>query len=163
MNTKNKIINKTGTNIFGMFKYLLYSINSSVYFSGIMMILLNIGSKYISISLSKNQEQLLKNKIMRQILIFSIVWTGTKDIITSFALTAIFIILADYLFNEESSLCVIPDYMERLNKVMDLNNDNKISDEEIKHALKVLETAKINKHKSQQLQLIEMFENNNSM
>ena len=43
--------------------------------------MLNIGSKYITIELSKSQEQYLKNKIGRQILIFAISWMGSRDIL----------------------------------------------------------------------------------
>ena len=43
-------------------KYLGY-LNNSKFFAGLVMIMLNIGSKYITIELSKSQEQYLKNKI----------------------------------------------------------------------------------------------------
>jgi hypothetical protein len=150
----------TNNGLFKTFIEHLYRINSSVYFSGIMMLMLNIGSKYITIDLSKNQEQLLKNNIMRQVLIFSIIWIGTKDILVSLGLTAVFVILADYLFNEESSFCVIPDYMKRIEKAMDLTNDNKVSELEIKRAMKILEKAKQDNHKANQGKLLEMFSNN---
>ena len=46
------------------------SLNSSKFFAGIMMILLNIGSKYITVKLSKSQEAYLRNYVLREILIF---------------------------------------------------------------------------------------------
>lgn len=163
MSSKNKVISGLVDTNKGLFKTLvdsIYKINSSAYFSGIMMLLLNIGSKYITIDLSKNQEQLFKNNIMRQILIFSIIWIGTKDIIVSLVLTAVFVILADYLFNEKSSFCIIPDYMKRIEKAMDINNDNNVSDSEIRQAIQVLEKAKQDKNRINQRKLIEMFSNN---
>ena len=77
------------------------------------MLIINIGSKYVTIELSKNQEQFLKGAIARQILIFSIIWMGTRDIITSLILTAVFVILTDHLFNEESRFCVVSKVIKK--------------------------------------------------
>ena len=68
------------------------------------MIMLNIGSKYITIELSKSQEQYLRNSVARQMLIFAISWMGSRDILTALALTAIFNILTQHLFNEKKQL-----------------------------------------------------------
>ena len=38
----------------------LNSLNNSRFFAGLVMIMLNIGSKYVTIELSKSQEQYLK-------------------------------------------------------------------------------------------------------
>lgn len=143
--------------MFNLLNNGIQRLNNSVYFSGLMMIILNIGAKYITIELSKNQEQLLKNEIMRQLLIFSIIWVGTKDIYVSLGLTAVFIILADYLFNENSSFCVLPDYMIKLNKLIDINDDQKVSEIEIQKAINVLEKAKRNEKQKQQLHMLQEF------
>ena len=50
----------------------IMSLNSSKFFAGVIMILLNIGSKYITIELSKNQEQYLKHYVGRVLLLFAI-------------------------------------------------------------------------------------------
>ena len=57
--------------------YLGY-LNNSKFFAGLVMIMLNIGSKYITIELSKSQEAYLKNSVGRQILIFAISWMENK-------------------------------------------------------------------------------------
>ena len=72
-----------------LLKYLSY-LNNSKFFAGLVMIMLNIGSKYITVELSKNQEEYLKNNIGRQMLIFAISWMGSRDILVALALTAIF-------------------------------------------------------------------------
>ena len=56
-------------------------LNDNKFFAGLVMIMLNIGSKYITIDLSKTQEQYLRNGIARQLLIFSISWMGSRDIL----------------------------------------------------------------------------------
>ena len=86
---------------------LFDELNNSKYFAGIMMILLNLISKYISLELSETQEEFLNNIIIRRIAIFTIVFVATKDIIISFIITACFIIIVSGLFNEDSKYCLI--------------------------------------------------------
>ena len=86
---------------FGKISNSLSKLNNSKFFAGLVMILLNIGSKYITIKISKSQEAYLRNNVARQILIFAIAWMGTKDILIALAITAVFHVLTAYLFNEE--------------------------------------------------------------
>ena len=106
------------------------------------MILLNIGSKYISIKLSKTQESYLKNSAARQILIFAICWMGTRDIMTSLILTTVFIVLTQHLFHEKSKFCILPESWKVFEDVLDLDGDGKVSDDEVKKAMKILKKAK---------------------
>ena len=131
-----------------MFKKInenLVSLNNSKFFAGLIMIMLNIGSKYITIELSKTQEEYLKNHVARQILIFSISWMGTRDILMSLALTAIFIVMTEFLFNENSKFCVIPLEYRKYKDVLDLNGDGVVTPDEIKKAEELLKKAK-NQH-----------------
>ena len=107
------------------------SLNSSKYLAGICMIILNIGSKYITVELSKSQEDYIRNTIGRQLLIFSITWMGSRDIIISLILTGVFTVLTQFLFNENSKLCILPAHVKSLYKVVDTNNDGVISDDEV--------------------------------
>jgi len=135
----------------------IMSLNNSKFFSGLIMIMLNIGSKYITIELSKNQEEYLRNSIGRIILIFSITWMGTRDIYMSLALTASFIIMTQYLFNENSSMCIMSEKYKRFNEVLDKNKDNRVSDKEIGEAIAILEKARTRENKRTQLQLLNTF------
>ena len=47
------------------------NLNTSKYFIGIMMIVLNIGSKYITVKLSKSQEAYVRNYVLRELLIIN--------------------------------------------------------------------------------------------
>ena len=87
---------------------LLDSINESKLFAGLMMIFLNIGSRYITIELSKTQKQYLTNSILRQVLVFAVAFIGTRDILIALVLTAVFTILVDGLFHEDSKISVLP-------------------------------------------------------
>jgi len=117
-------------------------INGSSIFAGLVMIMMNIGSKYVNLKLSKNQEEFLRGAIARQILIFSIIWMGTRDIITSLVLTAVFVILTDHLFNEESRFCVVSKVVKKYKNVLDTDGDNVVSEKELEAAMKIVEKHK---------------------
>tara|TARA_Y100000816_G_scaffold250754_1_gene200858 strand:+ start:673 stop:1089 length:417 start_codon:yes stop_codon:yes gene_type:complete len=118
------------------------SINSSKFFAGLALIMLNIGSKYISLGLTKNQEGYLKHGLARQMLIFSIAWVGSKDLVISIILTAAFTVLAGYLFNENSNFCLLPNRWKHLYDSLDMNNDGIISDHELEEAINTLNKIK---------------------
>lgn len=117
-------------------------LNSSRFFAGVVMILLNIGSKFISVQFSKSTEEYLKFSITKQILVFAMAWMATRDIYTSLVLTAVFVVLSEFLFNEESTFCIVPHQYRVLNKLVDTNNDGIVSHEELNQAIQILEKAK---------------------
>lgn len=134
-------------------------LNNSKFFAGIVMILLNVGSKFISIQFSKSTEEYLKMNVTKQLLVFSMAWMGTRDIYTSLVLTAVFTILSDHLFNEESPYCCVPHKYRILSKLVDENKDGHISEQEINNAITILEKAKKDKQKLSQLQTFTLFGN----
>ena len=138
----------------------LNSLNNSKFFAGMVMIMLNIGSKYVTVELSKSQEQYLKNNIGRQLLIFAISWMGSRDILIALALTAIFTVLANHLFNEESRFCIIPKQFRQYEELLDLDKDNVVTDDEIKKAREILEKAKQKEQKREQLRNLNNFMSN---
>jgi hypothetical protein len=121
--------------------HVLY-LNSSKFFAGLVMILLNVGSKFISIQFSKSTEEYLKFSLSKQLLVFSMAWMGTRDIYAALMLTAAFVILSDHLFNEESNFCIVPHSYRVLEKLVDTNNDGVVSEAELNSAIAVLEKAK---------------------
>lgn len=103
-------------------------VNTNKYIIGIMMILMNIGSKYAMAEVSPLQNNFLNNKIVRRLLIFTIFFVATRDLIVSLIMTAVFIILVLELFNENSENCILPDNIKKY----DIDNDKKLSPSEIK-------------------------------
>jgi hypothetical protein len=122
--------------------YFLRPINESKLLVGMMMIFLNVGSKYIDLGLSKAQEQVLREGLAREMLIFAISFMGTRDIPTAIILTASFTILSNMLLNENSKYCIISNKMKKVQELIDTNIDGEISLEEEKHAIEILEKAK---------------------
>jgi hypothetical protein len=95
---------------------LLETLNSSKLFAGLMMIFLNIGSKFVTIELSNNQKQFLANSILRQVLVFAVAFVGTRDLLISLILTAVFTVLVDGLLHESSPISILPKSSSHVNE-----------------------------------------------
>ena len=134
-----------------------HNINTSKFFAGFVMIMLNIGSKYITIKLSKSQEAYLRNTIARQLLIFSIIWMGTRDVLISIAMTGAFVVLTDHLFNERSPYCIIPGHLRKYEEILDDDKDGHVTSEEVENAKRVLEKNKKKNRKVNHLRQLEAF------
>ena len=98
------------TGLTGKINYVITSLNTSNFFIGIMMILLNVGSKYVLMEFSDTHEKFLSNNIVRRCLVFTIFFVATRDIYTSLILTAVFIVLVSEIgiLNEKSDYCILP-------------------------------------------------------
>ena len=130
-------------------KYLnnqIVQLNQSKLFAGLMIIILNISSKYVNLKLSKTVESYLKHTFNRDILVFAISWMGTRDIYVALMITTVFIIFIDFIFNEESKFCCLPEQFTDYHVSLLDSSNNKLSPDEIKKAEEILEKAKnINK------------------
>ena len=127
----------------------LFSLNDSKFFAGIVMLIMNIGSKYAVVELSHTQESYLKYSLGRQLLIFSILWVGTRDIFSSLVLTVIFIVFVDYLFNENSRYCIIPEKYKELREL-----GEKVTQQEVNQAIHTLKKARKHKEDAEKDDLI---------
>lgn len=88
------------------FDSLLAGINSNPYFIGMMMLLLNFGGRFVSLEMSKGQEEIFSNTWVRRSLIFIIIFVGTRNVVVAFIMSFVIILCIGYLFNENSSLCL---------------------------------------------------------
>ena len=123
---KSIIFNKKFTDIFSLFHDNVKVMNNSKLFAGLMIIILNVSSKFVTIKLSKSMEAYLKYTFSRNILIFAIAWMGTRDIYIALGITVLFIVFMDYLLNEDSPYCCLPhdftDYHLNLAESMTTND-----------------------------------------
>ena len=136
------------------------SLNSNMFFAGIMMLTLNIGSRYVQLNLSPSAESYLKYAITKEFLVFTIAWMGTRNIYVALTLTAAFVILADYGLNDKSNFCILPEKFKKLQNSIDTNNDKIISELEIKNAMEILEKAKKQQDNRVQLGYLTFYDNN---
>ena len=157
----NKQVSGGGKTMFNFFAYINHHImylNNSKFFAGIIMILLNVGSKFITIQFSKSTEEYMKYTISKQLLVFAMAWMGTRDIYAALGLTAVFTILSEHLFNEESTMCIVPHRYRVLDKLVDTNDDGVVSEVELAAAISVLEKAKREKQRKGQKEAFTKFD-----
>ena len=64
------------------------------------------------------------------------------------------------IFNEESEYCVLPRSWAMMQEVMDSNKDGDVSDEEIDRAIDVLNRAKIQKRRDNEMHFVREFMRN---
>ena len=81
---------------------ILQYIETSPFFAGIMMLLLNIGSRYITHEYSDNDDEYQQNILLRRLTIFAVCFIGTRSIVVSVILTAAFVILSAGIFRGKS-------------------------------------------------------------
>ncbi len=111
-------------------------LNNSKIFAGLMIIILNVASKFVNFKFSKSIEMYLKHTFSKQVLVFAIAWMGTRDIYIAIIISIVFIICVDYVFNEDSALCCLPESFTNYHLELD-----KISEDDIKKAKDVLAKA----------------------
>ena len=142
------------------FDIFMRNIETNKLLIGVFMIFMNIGSRYIELRLTKGQEMILKN-IAREVLIFTIAFVATKDLILSFIITCIFIVLANFVFNEKCKFCILPDKYKNLTSLIDTNKDNIISENEINKAYDTLKKARGQIDNYNKVKTLESFNNMN--
>jgi hypothetical protein len=69
-------------------------LNNHKLFLGIMLILVNVGSRHFIDELSEDPKVYERNLLLRRIAIFAVCFVGTRDLVYSLLLTAGFIIIA---------------------------------------------------------------------
>jgi hypothetical protein len=107
----------------------LVDISNSKLFMGTLMLLTNIGGKYISLDLPDNIEKLFtKYSILRYIVLFSIFFMATRDIKISILLLLLFFTFTKFFINEKSSFCIV-----------DNPPKNKVSTQEYINAKNIIE------------------------
>jgi len=92
---------------------LMSSVNSNPYFIGLMMLLLNLGGRFLSLEISKEQEKILSLPIVRRFFLFAVLFVATRNVIIAAGLTVIVILCLGYLFNENSDLCIWRSCIEK--------------------------------------------------
>ena len=123
--------------MFGYVHHNIVSLNQSKMFAGLIIIILNISSKFVTIKLSKSMESYLKFTFSRDILVFAMAWMGTRDIYIAAFIMIVFSIMVDFVLNEESRFCCLPEsftgyHIEKLENMTP-------TPEEIEKAKKILE------------------------
>jgi hypothetical protein len=105
-------------------------LSKSNLFLGMIMILINIGSRYVDFKLADSHHWFLSSDWLKYILIFAVVFSATRDISIAVVVTLAFVVIVMHLFNNKSKYCILPkSFLE-----IDTNKDGELSPQEIKAA-----------------------------
>ena len=119
-----------------MIDNILINLSNNKLFCGCLMLVTNLGGKYLALELPTNIEKIFtSNLILRYLVLFSIFFMATRDIKTSLLLSLLFFIILKYFINEKSTFCLIKN--DEINLKNELTN-NKISMEEYLKAKEIL-------------------------
>lgn len=87
---------------------IINNLNNNPIFSGCMMLMMNIGGKYIPKEIPKTVDAIfLNSKIARLFIIFCIAFIATHEIRISLIITLLFILIVRYLLNENKKTCIV--------------------------------------------------------
>ena len=80
----------------------IHDINSSPYLIGLAYILINLGGRFMVLSVTPGQEAFLQNTVFRPLLLFAIMFIGARNLVVAFWLTLVVLVSLHYLLNENS-------------------------------------------------------------
>lgn len=90
-------------------EHAFMAINTNPYFIGLMMLLLNLGGRFLGMEISKEQEKVFQNPWVRRLLIFTVLFVATRNVFVAAIMTIFVLLLLSFLLNENSSLCLWKD------------------------------------------------------
>ena len=108
--------NNTGQPFQGMggvldpFSQAIIFVNTNPYIIGCFMLLLNLGGRFLSLELTKKQEEFLAAPWLRPALFFTVVFIATRNIAAAFWVTLLFFSIVWVVANEHSPYCLIPSW-----------------------------------------------------
>jgi hypothetical protein len=88
----------------------IHEINMNPYVLGIAYILLNLGGRFMVLSVTPAQEAFLQNIVFRPLLLFAIMFIGTRNLVVAFWLTLTILVILHYLLNENSSWYLLREW-----------------------------------------------------
>lgn len=120
--------------------------SANIYVSGIVMVLLNVGTSYLMQDLMPIANRMFAFVWVRRLVFFAIFFTATRDLRVSVLLTIMFTLLVDVFLNEDSDYCLIPyewrqernveeeDGVNEVQNVQDVQNVQKVQNvQEVNH------------------------------
>ncbi len=116
---------------------ILMNLGSSKIFNGLIMIIMNIGGKYLPMEIPQYlDKKFTQHQMLRYIVLFAVCFMATRDIKISLLLWLILIGLFRFVFNDSSVYSIVPkkDEKESENKY----ESKKVSIQEVENAQKVI-------------------------
>src|SRR6476620_11304467 len=91
-----------------MYEFIQILNNSKVLW-GVTMLMLNFGSRFVVADLGKFHESILATEFVKKVIVFSMFFVATRDVLTAFILTIMYVFLIDGIFHEKRKYCIVPN------------------------------------------------------
>jgi len=88
-------------------------LNTNPYLIGMLMLLLNLGGRFLSLELTKKQEAFLQAPWVRPVIFFTVIFIATRNLVAAFWITLFFFFIIWVVANENSPFCMIPSWCGR--------------------------------------------------
>ena len=85
-------------------------VNTNPYIIGCFMLVLNLGGRFLSLELTKKQEEFLAAPWIRPALFFTVIFIATRNIAAAFWVSLLFFSIIWVIANEHSPYCLIPSW-----------------------------------------------------
>ena len=85
-------------------------LNGNPYFIGTLMLVLNLGGRFISSELTQKQEEFLQQRWLRPFIFFTVLFVATRNIAVAFWMTLGLFLVLWVIGNENSPFCLIPGW-----------------------------------------------------
>jgi hypothetical protein len=99
---------------------ILNFLNTSPFITGCVMLMMNLGGKYVIMDVPKGMNSFFAHPWVRKLTILSISFIATRNLKTALLISLLFILFSRFLMNENSTLCLpfIKKHHEENNRVI---------------------------------------------
>ena len=81
-------------------------LNTSPFVSGCVMLIMNLGGKYVMMDIPKGMHYFFEHPNIRKLTVFCIAFVATRNIKTALLVSLLFILFSRFLMNENSRCCL---------------------------------------------------------
>lgn len=89
----------------------LAALSSNKLFTGLAMLMMNLGSRYIIMDIGSSYEALFDNVVVKQLIVFCMFFASTRDVKLAGILTFAFWFVVMGLLNKKRPLNVLPSFL----------------------------------------------------
>ena len=89
---------------------IISSLNTNPYLIGTLMLLLNLGGRFLSMELTKKQEEFLQQRWLRPLIFFTVIFVATRNLAVAFWMTLGLFLILWVVANEASPFCLVPGW-----------------------------------------------------
>lgn len=92
------------------FSTAMMTVSTNPFLIGTLMLLLNLGGRFLALELTKKQEEFLQAPWIRPAIFFTVVFIATRNLAAAFWVSLGFFFLIWVAANEKSPYCMIPSW-----------------------------------------------------